>query len=262
MEKLHIQVTRRRKKYLWFIILNILGVLSVAWHLLIFSNSQIFNYIDILGIFFLIIMGILLWVAGQRSKHVKVKLVGLFSVIFWLFLSIRLDYYNGRYDGLINIIIFGHIVFVLKTAWDNYDDLDLRREYLQGIPVVIMQKEEKTKQSEQPEQPKEISKTEEIHQADKVPKEESSVRQEADIGLIDVNGCSAEKLATLPGISIVTAKKMIEIRNQQGGFHSVDEFVMKSGIKPHFATDIIKRLTISVNTDSHMNKTKGRKLDI
>ena len=57
-------------------------------------------------------------------------------------------------------------------------------------------------------------------------------------GKINVNSASADEIAILPGINIVGAKKIIEYRNLNGPFKSVEEFIKAAGVKEHFAAKI------------------------
>lgn len=61
--------------------------------------------------------------------------------------------------------------------------------------------------------------------------------------VIDINTCTQAQLQELPGISLVQAKRAMEYRAQHGGFRSVDEFVEELKIKPHFAVQILPRIT-------------------
>ena len=48
--------------------------------------------------------------------------------------------------------------------------------------------------------------------------------------MIDINTASVGKLATLPGIGTTLAKRIVEFREKNGPFQSVDELLMVSGI--------------------------------
>ncbi len=55
---------------------------------------------------------------------------------------------------------------------------------------------------------------------------------------ININTCTEEELASLPGVSVVKAKKAIDYRDQNGGFVSVDEFLAVIAVQLHFQKQI------------------------
>ena len=50
---------------------------------------------------------------------------------------------------------------------------------------------------------------------------------------IDINSADEKKLASLPGLTIIDAKKAIEYRDNNGGFDNEDAFFALLGLKPH-----------------------------
>lgn len=57
-------------------------------------------------------------------------------------------------------------------------------------------------------------------------------------GKVDINTCTADELASLPGLNLVDGKKAISHRAEIGGYKSVEEFVWFLGIKPHIAAPL------------------------
>ena len=55
---------------------------------------------------------------------------------------------------------------------------------------------------------------------------------------IDLNSCSEQELANLPGVGVVLAKRAIELRGQTGGFISTQDFSQRLGLMPHFAVQV------------------------
>lgn len=82
---------------------------------------------------------------------------------------------------------------------------------------------------------------------------------------IDINTCSVEELAKLPGVSLVLAKKAINYRHANNGFTSISEFYRIVELKPHFIAQIDdtiickknKKEATSINVSS-----VGRQLDL
>jgi hypothetical protein len=71
---------------------------------------------------------------------------------------------------------------------------------------------------------------------------------------IDVNSAQAGELAVLPGINIVTAKKIVEHRNINGDFKSSDDFIKVAEVKEHFVAKIKDMIEIKDSTtNEHKN---------
>ncbi|MCM1339523.1 MAG: helix-hairpin-helix domain-containing protein [Muribaculaceae bacterium] len=80
---------------------------------------------------------------------------------------------------------------------------------------------------------------------------------------IDVNNVQAAELSLLPGINIVLAKKLIEHRNINGNFKSVEEFLEVANLKPHFISKIKSMIIAGTGQDSNDNNDnyEGRIVD-
>lgn len=94
---------------------------------------------------------------------------------------------------------------------------------------------------------------------------------------LDINNCTEQELSSLPGVSVVQAKKAVEYRRVQGGFFTVDEFFQAVALKPHFIVQLEGKLlcgpyqqedAVTPQTDSVTDTAKtvptaksGRKLD-
>lgn len=83
------------------------------------------------------------------------------------------------------------------------------------------------------------------------------------VSKMDINSVDAKELSKLPGINIVMAKKIIEYRNINGSFKTVDEFIEVSGVKEHFVAKI-KPLIVIQQTSNDITENdynEGRIID-
>ena len=60
--------------------------------------------------------------------------------------------------------------------------------------------------------------------------------------IVDINNCDADLLESLPGISVVMAKKAISHRDDVGGYDSLDDFYSYLELKPHIISQISDRI--------------------
>ena len=65
---------------------------------------------------------------------------------------------------------------------------------------------------------------------------------------IDLNNAPEQELTTLPGVSVVLAKRAVTLRESNGKFTSTQDFCKRLGIMPHFAVQIEKISTVSSST--------------
>lgn len=95
---------------------------------------------------------------------------------------------------------------------------------------------------------------------EKIPAKEETVREDV-TEKTDLNTASEEELSKLPGISIIIAKKIISTREEEGAFSSVNDFIKRMKIKPHFAKRIVNMVETSEVKSAPKNE-KRRELDI
>lgn len=87
---------------------------------------------------------------------------------------------------------------------------------------------------------------------------------------LNINFCTENDLAILPGISVVAAKKAIEYRQQRNGFRTVEEFYAVADVKPHFVIQLDDLIVCENNVLSQAeeadriqkDESKGRILDL
>ena len=94
-----------------------------------------------------------------------------------------------------------------------------------------------------------------------------AARKPAPVKPLDINSCTEEKLAELPGISLVMAKKAIDYRSEHGGFQSADEFFEVIQLKPHFVVQVQEMIMCEPEADEQRptgidDAPTGRKLDL
>lgn len=65
----------------------------------------------------------------------------------------------------------------------------------------------------------------------------------------DLNACSREEIQELPGIDAALAIRILEDREEYGGYASVDEFIDRYDIKPHFAAKIMDMAYVSESSN-------------
>lgn len=63
-------------------------------------------------------------------------------------------------------------------------------------------------------------------------------------GPVNINEATAEELATLPGIGPVTAASIVDYREQNGGFDSVDQLTEVNGIGPATLDKLADKVTV------------------
>lgn len=81
--------------------------------------------------------------------------------------------------------------------------------------------------------------------------------------LVDLNTCTEQQLANLPGVGVALAKKAMEMRTAMGGFVSTSDFIEKLKLMPHFAAQIEKMAYVSaVTSPETTSENAGRVIDI
>lgn len=106
-----------------------------------------------------------------------------------------------------------------------------------------------------------------------VEKEQQRAVQTAKIGnlhekkennTIDINSCGESDFASLPGVSIVMAKRAISYREEHHGFFSIEEFFDTIQLKPHFIVQIQDMVECKAFNNQAISEdySTGRKLDL
>ncbi len=61
---------------------------------------------------------------------------------------------------------------------------------------------------------------------------------------LNINTCSEGELTALPGLNIIDAKRTISLREQNGDFKSIEDFITALHIKPHIAAPLYDYITV------------------
>lgn len=82
---------------------------------------------------------------------------------------------------------------------------------------------------------------------------------------IDINSCTVEDIANLPGVSLILAKKAVNYRQENNGFKSIEEFYGVVGLKPHFIAQVEGCIVCNTMTGTEKptnGSQTGRQLDL
>ena len=71
----------------------------------------------------------------------------------------------------------------------------------------------------------------------------------------NVNTITEEEIASLPGLTVVDAKRAIQYRKEHNGFKNVDEFFDAINIKPHIMVKIQNKLYVEKKNSNASNKS-------
>lgn len=92
-------------------------------------------------------------------------------------------------------------------------------------------------------------------------KKEAKNSQQQEKTRLNVNKATAEEISKLPGINIVGAKKIVDFRNKERNFKSVEDFIEIAGVKEYFAIQIKDLITIE-NDNNNPSDDTGRIIDL
>jgi DNA uptake protein ComE-like DNA-binding protein len=82
-------------------------------------------------------------------------------------------------------------------------------------------------------------------------------------GKTNLNDCSEQEISSLPGVGVALAKRAVELREQIGGFVSVQDFNQRLGLMPHFAVQIENLAFVEPNPSQTLTtEDSGRVIDI
>jgi DNA uptake protein ComE-like DNA-binding protein len=76
-----------------------------------------------------------------------------------------------------------------------------------------------------------------------------------------LNNSSEREIASLPGVGVIVAKRVISLRDSRGGFHSVEDFGEALNLKPHVVERIRPLVFVSPPQQSGSSGSSGRVVD-
>ena len=79
---------------------------------------------------------------------------------------------------------------------------------------------------------------------DYIVEEKKEITTNQNKGLININTADIDELISLPGIGSVIAERIIDVRNEVGGFESLDELLFIEGIRAKTFEGILTYITI------------------
>jgi DNA uptake protein ComE-like DNA-binding protein len=62
---------------------------------------------------------------------------------------------------------------------------------------------------------------------------------------VDINNAAEEQIATLPSIGFIVAKRIVNVRQERGGFRSVEDLANSVNLSPHVVERIRPLVSIS-----------------
>ncbi|MDR1630658.1 MAG: helix-hairpin-helix domain-containing protein [Oscillospiraceae bacterium] len=206
------------------------------------------------------------WIGGRAGKR-KWILSGLIYLVtnFGLILvSERLEAINGLFSDMATVIIccgwFAAIVHSFMS----------RKEYLLRREAVIDLKEATRDAYRDEIRGDYFGNNEKPVPASSLPADKAAALSASQTApaitpeqKIDLNLCSEQELANLPGVGVALAKKAVEMRTQTGGFASVQDFCERINLMPHFAVQIeALAFAVPVQTPVSSQEDTGRVVDI
>lgn len=203
------------------------------WVLFVFTPFGFLNWVSFFYIF-------------ARAKQKKWLIAGW--IYFAIFLFTILSNGTPLFNAAMVLLIIGwgvSIVHALKVR----PEFLIRLESIQQLKRAEIDQVRKSLKNEYPE-----TAAARTSQTDK-----QSERK------IDINQASVEDIASIPQLGIILAKKAVAMREEIGGFSSIDHFGEQLGLKPHVLLKVEPYLSFSKPVDRRDRKdenAEGRVLDI
>lgn len=219
-----------------------------------------------------------MWAYGFTQAIIVAIIVGIFpwalvaciskdKTSWWrLIISLVIEVSFWGFMGMIPYVIL--IIYAFRIRNEITEKITMARsnkkkDVLSGINTSRVSKSLQNPQVKQERKQQAKVQQEEMEPQKEILKEEIIRNQDYSVK-IDVNQCNEADFITLPGMSLVSAKRAVENREQNGDYESFDDFVARNGIKPHFMIQMESLVLVKKNSEDRISNTpkRGRMLDL
>lgn len=189
-----------------------------------------------------------LWISGLGYLVIPATIAGSINAIIWIWSIIHVFLVRKEYLVRLSYII-DHPEIKEKSRKDYYNSVT--EDYTNNVEntavrVITMPAKKQDDQNFQTNNNIEINN----NSAKNLPN-----------NLIDINKCNTEDLLLLPGFSLPLAKKVMDRRNNEGYFSSIDEFLDYIMVKPHFSVQIKEMIIVSEYKKVQTKHSSQRNVD-
>lgn len=161
-----------------------------------------------------------------------------------------------RMDWIVNVAYL--ILLTIVAFWIYKDELKIKNKEVHSFnppqKKTAIENKQKTVVGDNK---KRLEKTE---------RSEELKKTESPVGtmILDINKCTETEFMTLPGMSLLSARKAVEERETKGEYRSFDDFVNRNEIKPHFMVQMMPLVTVTeIKKSANQERVKkGRMLDL
>jgi DNA uptake protein ComE-like DNA-binding protein len=227
-------------------------IMNSIWMLWAILTFGFFNYISF-------------FYASYKVKHRKWFIWGLLYSIPFILFMISAEVVDEKHwlNGLIFAIYF--IAWIISI----FHVFKIRAEYLLRLEARVSLKANELEQLK-----KSIKKE---YGALDTPSSDNTVRADMKdekfnkeerastktiAGPVDINSATEEEIASIPAIGGLLAKKVVAVRDQEGGFRSLEHFAETLQLKPHVIEKIKPFVTFpTIEAAPKQSKHEGRVVD-
>lgn len=223
------------------------------WMIWSFFPTGFFNYIS----FFYI---------GYRTKQKKWHIVGFVYLALFIFFVFSMQVFPSEH-WMTDIGVAGILLSWILSVFHVFK---VRTEYLLRLEAILKINKKGVKDLENRIRQEYFSsdttldsleKTLQNEDSQEYSKTEKTDRPEF-LSPVNINTADEGTIATIPSIGGIVAKKIIMVREAEGEFKSLNDFVVKMNFKPHVIEKIKDYIIVSVTEAPVENgEQKGRIID-